>query len=545
MIAAVCLVWAAAVGQPPPLLPDVVPDPPAAVVDVPLAPEPAPAQSPPPNQPPTPSLPSVVVPGFDLSRPLNIIYQQPAAPAAAKPSLPAATQPAAEESPGQQAGTKTPSPNTLQPAEPAGAEQPASLLAEYSRDRPWFSVHGQATVVSQGNWKFPSPYIGPNSLLPNLNYRTTNTDTLYLDVRPWQGGEIVFNPEVSGGRGLSNTLGLAGFPNGEATRVGIVEPTPYVARMFYRHTFEFDGEWEKVEDAANTIPGPLARNRLQISIGKMSAEDVLDDNLYSHDPRTQFLNWAIMYTGAWDYPANARGYTYGALFDYTTMFFAVRYGIFAEPTVANGEQFDPHFLKAHGQLLEIQENFILGDHPLRVREWGYVNTAHMGKYRDALAEMPVDPDVTATRSYRNKYGFGLSLEKEITRELGFFLRAGWNDGQSESWAFTEIDDTAAMGFLLSGKAWRRPQDQVGLAYVINGLSDAHKDYLAAGGLGFILGDGQLSYAPEQILETYYNWEIHKNINLTFDWQGAVNPADNSARRLAGSPATPTTPCRLP
>lgn len=159
----------------------------------------------------------------------------------------------------------------------------------------------------------------------------------------------------------------------------------------------------------------------------------------------------------------------------------------------------------------------------------YLNTADMGKYRVALAEMPVDPDITATRSYRNKYGFGLSLEQEITRELGFFLRAGWNDGQSESWAFTEIDDTAAAGFLLKGKAWRRPQDQVGLAYVINGLSDVHKDYLAAGGIGFIIGDGRLSYVPEQILETYYNWELHKNINVTFDFQGVENPAYNEAR----------------
>ncbi len=153
----------------------------------------------------------------------------------------------------------------------------------------------------------------------------------------------------------------------------------------------------------------------------------------------------------------------------------------------------------------------------------------MGKYREALAEMPVDPDVTATRSYRNKYGFGLSLEKEITRELGFFLRAGWNDGQSESWAFTEIDQTAAAGFLLQGNAWRRPKDTVGLAAVANGLSDAHKDYLGAGGIGFIIGDGRLKYGAEEILETYYNWEVTKGINLTLDFQGVNNPAYNEDR----------------
>ena len=241
----------------------------------------------------------------------------------------------------------------------------------------------------------------------------------------------------------------------------------------------------------------------------MSAEDVLDDNVYSHDPRTQFLNWSIMYTGAWDYPANARGYTYGVLLDYTTMFYAVRYGIFGEPAEANGPEIDPHFLKAHGQIVEFQENWILGDHPAHLREWAYLNTAHMGNYREALAEMPVDPDVTATRSYRNKYGFGLSFDKEITTRPRLLPRAGWNDGQSESWAFTEIDRTAAMGFLLKGRSWGRPNDEVGLAGVVNGLSDAHKDYLPAGGIGFIIGDGRLNYAPEQIVETYYNWQAHE------------------------------------
>ena len=297
----------------------------------------------------------------------------------------------------------------------------------------------------------------------------------------------------------------------------------------FRQTFDLDGEWEKVEDGPNQIAGVQDKNRFTISIGKMSAEDVFDDNAYSHDPRTQFLNWSIMYTGAWDYPANARGYTYGALFDYTTMFYAVRYGIFGEPAVANGPAIDHDFLKAHGQIVEFQENWILDDHPAHLREWAYLNTAHMGQYRQSLEEMPVDPDITATRNYRNKYGFCVSFDKEILTDLGFFARAGWNDGQSETWAFTEIDDTAAMGLLLKGRAWGRKQDQVGLAGVMNFLSDAHKDYLAAGGIGFIIGDGALKYGPEEILETYYNWQMYKGIFLTFDVQGVNNPAYNEDR----------------
>ena len=513
MIAAVCLVCAAALGQPGSALPNVEADPPAAiidvppaVIDVPSAPEPPPAKSPPPVQPPAPP-PPVLFPGVDPNQPLHIIYVQP---------------------PPAQAAKKNPS-SEQPPTEKKTEEQPANLCAEYAADRPWYSVHGQATIVSQGNWQFTSPYIGPNSLLPNLNYRTTNTDTLFLDFRVWQGGELVFNPEVSGGTGLSDTLGLAGFPNCEATRVGAIAPTPYVARLFLRQTFELDGESEKVEDGPNQIAGVRSRDRFTISVGKMSAEDVLDDNLYSHDPRTQFLNWALMYTGAWDYPADSRGYTYGALFDFTTMFYAVRYGVFGEPSEANGPDIDPHILKAHGQIVEIQENFILDDQPAHLREWAYVNTAHMGNYREALAETPVDPTLPPTQAYRNKYGFGLSFDKAITPQLGFFCRAGWNDGQSESWAFTEIDATAAAGLLLQGKAWHRPNDAVGLAAVINGISDAHKDYLAAGGVGFIIGDGALRYGPEQIAETYYNWELHKGINLTLDLQGVENPAYNRDR----------------
>jgi high affinity Mn2+ porin len=503
MSAAVLLVCAAAFGQPAPILPSLDP---AAGQDA----------------------GAVEIPGVVVSQPLKIIYQQPPAQPASPSSTPATPPlPQAQTLP-LQAGVKTPSPETPPPEErataaaEAAAEQPSKLP-------PWYSIHYQGTFVYQGNFPFHDPYHGPNSAIGRRLNDQTATGTLYFDARPWQNGEIIFDPEFSGGTGLDGTTGFAGFPNGEATRTGKLEPTPYVARLFYRHTFEFEGESEKVEDAANEIAGVRQRNRLQISLGKMSAEDVIDDNLYSHDPRTQFLNWSIMYTGAWDYPANLRGYSYGALFDYSTMFYAVRYGIFAEPTVAQGNELDPHFLKAHGQILEFQENFVLQDHPARVREWLYVNTAHMGKYRDALAEMPVDPDVTVTRAYRNKYGFGLSFEKELTDNLGFFLRGGWNDGQSETWAFTEIDSTAAAGFLLKGKPWGRPADLVGLAGVINGLSNAHKDYLAAGGIGFIIGDGKLNYAPEEIAESFYSMQVIKNIYLTLDMQGVNNPAYNHDR----------------
>jgi high affinity Mn2+ porin len=398
------------------------------------------------------------------------------------------------------------------------------------KDKPeWYSIHAQATVVSQGNWKFRSPYEGPNSLLPLLNYRTTNTDTLYLDGRPWRGTEVVFNPEVSGGRGLSNTLGLAGFPNGEATRVGALEPTPYVARLFVRQTIGLDGDVEKVEAAPNQLAGVRDIDRITFTVGKMSATDQFDDNRYSHDPRMQFLNWSLMYDGAWDYPANTRGYTYGATAEFNTRYFAARYGIFGEPKEANGADIDPRFLKANGQIVEFQERYDIGGHPGAVREWAFANHAHMGKYRDALAEMPVDPDITLTREYRFKYGFGFNVEQELATNLGVFLRAGWNDGQSESWAFTEIDRTVATGVNVKGALWSRPKDEAGLAFVVNGLSDAHRDYLAAGGLGFILGDGRLNYGPEEIVEMYYNWVPREWLIVSADFQAVNDPGYNRDR----------------
>jgi high affinity Mn2+ porin len=422
-----------------------------------------------------------------------------------------------------QQGAKNPSDSKDEKPE-AAAAPPAEAAKEE-----WYSIHGQATVVAQGNWKFTSPYVGPNSFLPLLNYRTTNTDTLYLDARPWQGAEVVFNPEVSGGRGLSNTLGIAGFPNGEATRVGAVQPTPYVARLFLRQTFGLDGDMERVEPGPNVLAGFRDIDRITVTIGKMSATDFFDDNRYSHDPRTQFLNWSLMYDGAWDYPANTRGYTYGGAVDFNTRYLAFRYGVFAEPAEANGAEFDPHFLKANGQIAEVEERYDLGGHPGKVREWAFLNHAHMGNYRESLAQMPVNPDITQTRAYRFKYGFGVNVEQELATNLGIFLRAGWNDGQSESWAFTEIDQSVSTGLNLKGALWSRPKDEVGLAFVVNGLSDAHRDYLAAGGIGFIIGDGRLNYAHEEIVELYYNWVPKEWLIISADFQAVNNPAYNHDR----------------
>jgi high affinity Mn2+ porin len=409
-------------------------------------------------------------------------------------------------------------------------DKDANPDAERQKDQDrWLSVHGQGTIVTEVHDHFRSPYMGTNSLIPVEPAATTETATLFLDARLWHGGEIIFNPEISGGTGFSGTLGLAGFPNGEATRVGILQPTPYIARLFFRQTWGLDVEREKVEDGPNQIGGIRDIDRITLTVGKLTATDIADNNRYSHDPRTQFLNWSLMYNGAWDYPANLRGYTYGVALEFNTYYWALHYGIFAEPTVAQGQALDPHFVKANGQILELEEHYTLGQHPGAIREWVFLNHAHMGKYSLALEEMPVDPELPPTRSYRYKYGFGANLEQELTRDLGLFVKVGWDDGQSESWAFTEIDRTVAVGLLLQGREWSRPQDQFGLAVVLNGLAPEHRAYLAAGGIGFIIGDGALNYGLEEIVESYYNIELRKGINVTADFQWVNNPAFNRDR----------------
>ncbi len=398
----------------------------------------------------------------------------------------------------------------------------------------WFSAHAQATVVTQVHNVFPSPYIGPRSLLPSEPAANTMTGTVFFAARLCESErndtQIIFNPEVAGGSGFSGTDGIAGFPNGEATRVGVENPTPYIARLYVRQTFGFGGEREWAPDENNQVAGERDVRRLSVIVGKFAAPDIADDNRYSHDPRTQFLNWALVYNGAWDYPANVRGYTYGVALDYNqSKNLSFSYGIMTVPAVANGAPLDWHLLKAQGQVLEMENRFEINERPGALRLLTFLNHAHMGDYTEALQQMPDDPEITKTRSYRYKYGFGMSFDQALSDDIGFFSRLGWNDGHTESWAFTEIDRTATAGLVMGGRWWCRPDDRIGLAGILNGISGPHRAYLEAGGIGFIIGDGKLKYGLESILETYYAWKIANGIVLTLDFQEVVNPAYNTQR----------------
>jgi hypothetical protein len=403
------------------------------------------------------------------------------------------------------------------------------LRAQASEPETW-NLHGQSTVVGQTNDPFNSPYQGSHSLQPNREWATSFTATLMTGWRLWKGAEFYLDGEGAAGKGVSSVQGLAGAPNGETYRVGNPEFRASVARAFVRQTFDLGGEAQKVDDDAHQLGGKRDSRRVVLHVGKFSVMDVFDANAYAHDPRSQFLNWTLMGQGAWDYPADTRGYTWGYAAEFYWDAWALRYGRFAEPLEANQLEMDHGFARAHGDVVELEHDHTLGDRPGAVRLMVYRNTTRMGAYRLSLAESPTAPDITATRTYgRVKQGWGLNLEQALTADLGAFFRWSTDDGHTESWAFSEIDRFVSAGLVLKGSGWGRAQDRVGLALVQNGLSADHRDYLVAGGLGFLLGDGRLTYAPERICEAYYALALGRFLTASLDGQRIWNPGYNQDR----------------
>ncbi len=434
----------------------------------------------------------------------------PAGPAASTPASVPTTAPGGSAGPGAPA---------------AGADDEFRLLPLV----PDWSLHAQTTVIRQSHGAFSSPYQGANSLTPGSENEHTWTATVFVARRLWQGAVAVVDGEMAQGIGLDGTLGIAGFPNGEATRAASSRPHYYFARYLLRQTINLGGAPVAVEDDSNQVADTVDANRLVITVGRLSATDIFDANSYSHDPRTQFLNWAAMDTGAWDYPADARGYTHGLVVELIGPAAALRLGTFMEPRYANSLELDDNVARAHGDTAELELDYALGTAAGRTRLLAFDNHARMGSYGAALGQNPAAPDITATEVYRSKYGLGLNCEQALTAWAGLFLRLGWNDGRSETWAFTEIDRSAAFGASLQGLPWGRDGDVLGLALMVNGLSRDHRDYLAAGGYGFIIGDGRLNYAPESIIEGYYSLGISRMLSLSLDYQVVNNPAYNHDR----------------
>ena len=415
------------------------------------------------------------------------------------------------------------------PADASADSEEADKPAADDSQSPW-SLHWQLTYNLQWNGSFPSPYSGPNSFQSRYEGHGTFTTTFFAGRRLWSGAEGYVDVEAAGGQGLSRVLGLMSPPNGESYRVGDPALKVIMARAYIRQTWRLGGQLQPVEDDQNQVAGALSSRRIDLVAGKFCLTDFFDRNIYAGDARTQFNNWSLWANAAWDYPADTRGYTWGLVLELVWDRWAFRLGSAMEPAVANGMSLDHDVRKAHGDTLEVERRFALGARDGAVRVLLYENHADMGSYREALTESPSAPDVTATRmAGRIKYGAGVNIEQAISDNVGFFLRAGWNDGKNESWVFTEVDRTVTAGLSLDGALWGRPQDRLGIGTGINGFSGDHRAYLAAGGLGFMLGDGRLSYQPERLVDAYYSWCFFKHGFLSGEIQHFANPGSNAAR----------------
>ncbi len=392
------------------------------------------------------------------------------------------------------------------------------------------SFHFQFTTISQYHPAFYAAYSGQNSLGAKAEQETSVTATVFSGIRLWPGASFYFNPEMSGGNGFSGVTGIAGFTNGETPRIGTPASSITIARGYLQQSFALSNAGsEHLPDGQNQLALDLPRDRFTVTIGKYALSDLFDNNSYSHDPRGQFENWALMENGAWDYPANTHGYTYALTLEAKMGDWSARAGTAAEPTEANGPTLT-YASGAHGETVEIEHRHTISGDSGVVRLLLFNNTADMGNYDEALSNPKYDTSVVNTRQLgRNKYGFGLNIEQALTPTIGGFLRASWNDGRNETWAFTEIDRSASLGISLNGALWHRDNDVVGIAGVVNGLSDDHRRYLEAGGYGFIIGDGALNYAPEAIAEVYYLIALTDAFFLTADYQFVANPAYNADR----------------
>jgi high affinity Mn2+ porin len=395
-----------------------------------------------------------------------------------------------------------------------------------------WNVHAQTTILPQGDPTFRSPYMGANSLPGRGQIQATWTTTAFLGVRLWDGGEFYFDPEMAQGFGLGGTLGLAGFPNGEAQKAGSEYPRIRPQRYYLKQTFGLGGEQEDVADGPNQLPGKHDIDRVTLIVGRFAVGDFFDGNAYAKDPRADFMNWAIWSSGAYDFPADLPGYTRGAVVEFNRKDWAVRAGFFQVPEAPNS---DVLTFQPGGTVVEFEERHTIVDQPGKLRLGAFANSGHTGNYRDALAIEAADPALdinavmTSIQHANLKYGFYANLEQQIVKDVGLFARASWNDGQNQTLSFSDIDRSLSGGLSIKGSYWGRDSDTIGIGGAINGLSAAHRDFLAAGGLGLLIGDGQLNYQPEQIFETYYAYSLNKNVTLTADYQFITNPAYNADR----------------
>jgi high affinity Mn2+ porin len=471
-----------------------------------------------------------------LARPQRCAAQEQTIRPAQEQAIPAAPE---DAEPAAEAVTVFPHPDPAAQRE-SGPLNENENVAENQRQR--WSLHGQSTLIVQGYPGLQARYTGPNSLPTDGQARETLSADLYGGFRLWSGAEAHFDVLAWQGFGLNNTLGIEDYSNGEAYKAGTSAPRVNIARLFVRHTIGLSGRAQEfVPGDELTLAGNQDTSRLTFTIGRFSPKDLFDNNAYANDPRRQFMNWAMMANVTWDYPSDALGYTTGIGIELNQPKWALRYGFFQIDRLRNAwtaeDQFftfpaysgagDGSFFKSWGMAAEYERRYSLNAHPGALRFLAYLNQGRLGSYQAALS-VP-GADITQTRAYRRRYGFGLNWEQEITKSIGVFSRVGWNDGHNEAWMFTDINHSASFGISVKGDAWHRRDDTIGLAGVMSGISRVNQEFLAAGGTGVLDGDGALNYGWEKAFETYYDCKLSKNLRAALDYQFVADPAFNRDR----------------
>jgi hypothetical protein len=406
-----------------------------------------------------------------------------------------------------------------------------------------WTLHIQVSTVYQYHPAFEVPYSGAKSLSNSADNALSITHTIFLGRKLWKNAAFYFNPELTGGNGFNGATGIAGFPNGEIYRVGNPTPTPFVARAFFQQIISLgNSEIENLSSDINQLKGKKPTSRIVISIGKFCLADFFDANSYNHDARTQFLNWSLMVHGAWDFPADTRGYTEGGVIELIKPMWSIRASSVAVPNQANHLPMEYSLnssTRAHSETIEYERKWKLKNHPGTIRGTLFATFCRAPKYTDAINQMAkgdsilekiISSEVEGTTFTGKKYGYGINIEQEIIAGVGIFSRWSWNDGHYATWAFTDIDRSLQLGFTIHGNYWKRAADLFGIAGVVNGLSPDHIDYLKAGGIGVIVGDGKLNYGYEYIMETFYRIQLAQSVQVSPDYQLVVNPAYNKDRK---------------
>lgn len=396
-----------------------------------------------------------------------------------------------------------------------------------------WNVHFQTTYINETKPSFNANYSGANSLSPNYEHAWTFSNTLYLGTKVWDGGEIYCNPETFSGLSLSDLHGLGGFNNGEDQKGTALNEQYYIGRLFLRQTFNLpDGTLSKIKSEENQLAGSLSSRRIVMSVGKMSVIDIFDSNLYSHDPRRQFMNWSLMTYGAYDFVADTKGYSKGMTLELYYDDWVFRLGRFMAPTYSNGSTLNGAILTHYGDQFELQHNHTINGQTGVVRVLGFINREDMASFKDAInygLQTGSTPDLTLVRKDQNKVGFGINLEQAISNDIGIFARYSWNDGKEEEYSYTEIDNSLSAGIQVMGTSWKRPDDTLGIGFANNGLSSVNKQYLKMAGNTIFLGDGNLNYKDEQVLEAYYSIGFMNHFWATLDAQRIQNPGYNADR----------------